>query len=318
MPETRHDAVVNRCRDVIRRGSKSFAAAACLFDSPTRAAAYQLYAWCRHCDDEIDGEHLGYRDPAHERGDRRQRLAALYEKTHAAFAGEPQDDPVFAALHRVVTRYGIPERFPLELLEGFGMDVDGYRYERPEDLFLYCYHVAGTVGVMMAHVMGVRDDCTLKRAADLGIALQMTNIARDVLDDARAGRIYLPAVWLEEAGVPGAEILEMRHRKALAGVTRRLLAEADRYYESGAQGLARLPFRSAWAVAVARGVYREIGEMVLKRGEQAWDRRAIVPRLRKLAHVVHGFVTACKTSSVGRYQADAKRPDLWSKEPSLD
>jgi phytoene synthase len=312
------DDVLDRCRVIIREGSKSFAQAASLFDRETRAAAFLLYAWCRHCDDQIDGEHLGYRDETEACGDRGARLARLYEETRSALRGETPRDPVFAALQRVVTRYTIPERYPLELLEGFAMDVEGRRHPGLDDLFLYCYHVAGTVGLMMAHIMGVRDEWTLQRAADLGIALQMTNIARDVLDDARSGRVYLPLSWLEEAGIAAEEVAEPRHRTRLSGVVVRLLAEADRYYDSGARGLARLPFRSAWAVAVARGVYREIGETVLRLGDRAWDQRAVVPKYRKLAQVGRGLVVASLSSSLGRLKGAPRRDDLWTKEPSLD
>jgi 15-cis-phytoene synthase len=313
-----HDEVLALCRVVLREGSKSFAQAACLFDRDTRAAARLLYAWCRHCDDQIDGETLGYKIGAPDGEGRESRLATLVETTRAALRGDEQTEPVFVALQRVVGRYAIPDRYPLELLDGFAMDLEGRRYPEMGDLFLYCYHVAGTVGLMMAHVMGVRDAATLRRAADLGIALQMTNIARDVVDDARSGRVYLPLAWLAEAGVPADEVAEERHRRGVARVVGRLLSEADRYYQSGAHGLCHLPFRSAWAVAVARGVYREIGEAVRRRGEHAWDERVIVPRSRKLLEVGRGFLVACFTSSVGRLVRRAPREDLWTKEPSLD
>jgi 15-cis-phytoene synthase len=312
------DDVLDRCRVIIREGSKSFAQAASLFDRETRAAAFLLYAWCRHCDDQIDGEHLGYKDEAAAGDDRSARLARLYDETRSVLRGEAPRDPVFAALQRVVKRYAIPDRYPLELLEGFAMDVEGRRHSSLDDLFLYCYHVAGTVGLMMAHIMGVRDEWTLQRAADLGIALQMTNIARDVIDDSRSGRVYLPLCWLERAGVPAEELADPTHRLALAGVVRQLLAEADRYYHSGARGLSRLPFRSAWAVAVARGVYREIGKTVLRRGDRAWDQRAIVPKHRKLVQVGRGLLVAGFTSSVGRLKSAPRRDDLWTKEPTLD
>jgi phytoene synthase len=312
------DDVLDICRVVLREGSKSFAQAACLFDRETRAAARLLYAWCRHCDDQIDGELLGYKVAGAEGGVREARLAVLVETTRSALRGDAQEEPVFVALQRVVQRHAIPDRYPLELLDGFAMDLEGRRYPGIEDLFLYCYHVAGTVGLMMAHVMGVRDAVTLRRAADLGIALQMTNIARDVVDDARAGRVYLPLAWLAEAGVPPEEVAEKRHRRGVALVVAKLLTEADRYYLSGGHGLAHLPFRSAWAVAVARGVYREIGERVRRLGEGAWDERVVVPRSRKLLEVGRGFLVACFTSSVGRIVRRAPREDLWTKEPSLD
>jgi phytoene synthase len=312
------DEVLDLCRVVLREGSKSFAQAACLFDRETRAAARLLYAWCRHCDDQIDGETLGYKAPERATGSRDARLVSLVETTRSALRGEPQSEPVFAALQRVVALHSIPERYPLELLDGFAMDLEGRRYPEMQDLFLYCYHVAGTVGLMMAHVMGARDALTLRRAADLGIALQMTNIARDVLDDARAGRVYLPLAWLGEAGVPPEEILEPRHRGGVTCVVARLLAEADRYYRSGSHGLPALRFRCAWAVAVAAGVYRNIGERVRRLGDRAWDERVIVPKARKILEVGRGLVTASFATTAGKLRRGAPRDDLWTKEPSLD
>jgi phytoene synthase len=303
---------------MIDAGSKSFAGAARLFDPTTRESAMLLYAWCRHCDDAIDGEHLGRRTRAG-RGGHAQNLAELEARTRAALRGEPSSDPVFVALQRVAARHRIPERYPLELLEGFAMDVEGRRPETLEHLLLYCYHVAGVVGLMMAHVMEVQDDWALQRAADLGIALQLTNVARDVMDDARHGRVYLPLEWLAEAGVSPDEIAAPGERRRVARVVARLLDEAERFYASGEEGLRALPFRSAWAVAAARAVYREIGRLVRERGAGAWERRVIVSRPRKLARVAGAFVDAALAAGVGRFRACAPRPDLWRKRaPELD
>lgn len=273
----------------IRAGSHSFAAASRLMAPETRDAAWLLYAWCRHCDDAIDGEHLG-RAAAEPGG--RAALDALVGRTHRALCGEPAADPVFAGLQRVVREHAIPHSYPLELLEGFAMDVEGRRYLTLEDVVSYAYHVAGTVGLMMAHVMGVRDEPTLGQASALGIALQLTNIARDVRDDARAGRVYLPEAWLAEAGVAPAAVGDPAQAEPVAAVVRRLLDAAAGFYRTGDGGIARLPWRSAWAVTVARGVYSEIGALVRRRGPAAWDTRAIVSRPRKLAWVLRGLALA--------------------------
>ena len=153
------DPLVERCRAMIRDGSKSFAAAARLFDPATRDAAYLLYAWCRYCDDAIDGETLGFREAGSlaDKAAQRDRLERLRAATHRALEGGEAVDPVFEALRRVVRQHAIPHVYPLELLEGFAMDVEGRRYETLHDVFAYCYHVAGVVGLMMSHVMGVRE-----------------------------------------------------------------------------------------------------------------------------------------------------------------
>jgi phytoene synthase len=298
-------------RETIRKGSKSFAAAAALFDAETREDAEMLYAWCRHCDDVIDGQDLGHGMASPDPAAAQARLEGLYAKTRAALAGEPTDDADFAAFQRVALRRHIPERYALELLDGFAMDVAARRYETLEDTLDYCWHVAGVVGVMMALVMGVTPDdlATLRRAQDLGLAFQLTNIARDVVEDAANGRIYLPAAWLREAGVPEAEIAAPKHRQALFGVTERLLAAAEPYYDSALAGLPSLSFRSAWAIAAARGVYRQIGVVVRQRGARAWDERASSSSAMKAWLALQGGWIAL-TSRGAKAPA---RPPLWSK-----
>jgi phytoene synthase len=169
------------------------------------------------------------------------------------------------------------------------------------------------VGVMMAYVMGVREPAALQRAADLGIAFQLTNIARDVLDDARLGRCYLPAAWLAEAGITAGGHAEPAERERLAAVVARLLDQADRYYASAAEGLQALPFRSAWAVATALGVYREIGELVRARGAHAWDERAVVGGGRKVWLALAGGVRALVAVTIDRWHRVRARDDaLWT------
>jgi len=306
------DPLVARSRAAIERGSKSFAAAARLFDPPTREGAILLYAWCRHCDDQVDEQVLGFRTGRPSLESARDRLAALERETRRALAGEPVEEPAFAALQEVVRRHQIPDRHPLDHLKGFAMDVEGRRYETLEDCCQYAYHVAGVVGVMMAYVMGVRGEDTLDRAADLGIAFQMTNIARDVVDDAKAGRVYLPGDWLREAGVSPSEAGRPERRLAVHAVATRLLDEAERYYTSAEVGLGRLPFRSAWAVAAARRVYRDIGRIVRERGARAWDRRAGTGRARKalLVLAAAGDAAAARRRSG---KPASPRAGLWTR-----
>ena len=274
-------AALEECRWMIQKGSKSFSLAARLFDADTRDAAFFLYGWCRYCDDQVD--QVGKSADAAEMA---ARLKALKENTAAAFSFAPQREPVFIALQYIVHRYGIPSHYALELIEGMAMDVRGTHYATLKDLLLYCYRVAGTVGLMMAHVMGLRDERALKHAADLGIAMQLTNIARDIIEDAAMGRIYLPQGWLDQAQIKPEEIAAPANREKLALLTQRLLREAERYYRSGSDGLWHLSFRSACAVAAARNVYSEIGALLLRKGARAWDERTYVTGARKIRVVV--------------------------------
>lgn len=316
-------ALVELSRERIEKGSKSFAVAAKLFDPATRASAYMLYAWCRHCDDVVDDQTLGHKLPGAAGSDMAatavdlkavaSRVRALEDQTRKALAGETTDDPVFQALARVCARHDIPHQHPFELLEGFRMDAEGRRYETIDDTLTYCYHVAGVVGVMMAYVMGVRDERVLDRASDLGLAFQLTNIARDVVPDAKEARVYLPEEWLREAGLERANLAHAENREALARVVARLLDTAQPYYGSASIGIGDLPMRSAWAVATARAVYREIGVNVRKLGPRAWDQRTSTSRTQKLAGVADGLVSSIRRGKAAREAELHDRSRLWTR-----
>ncbi|MGD8440409.1 MAG: phytoene/squalene synthase family protein [Holophagae bacterium] len=307
------DAVADHGRTVIEQGSKSFAAAAKLFDPETRARAFMLYAWCRHCDDETDDQDLGFGASKLSVDDGRARVDRLRDATGRALAGTPTGDPVFTGLRRVVADAEIPHRYPMEHLDGFVMDVEGREYRTLDDTLSYCYHVAGVVGVMMAYIMGVRDEPTLDRATDLGLAFQLTNICRDVVEDAEVGRVYLPLEWLAEAGVTAAAVAEPENRHRVFSVVRRILAEADRYYASAWLGISQLPPRSAWAVAAANAVYRDIGRLILARGPRAWDRRASTGKPRKIALVLGAGPRSWAARRWGKGPGDEPREGLWTR-----
>lgn len=301
--------LLNHATETMAAGSKSFATASKLFDPVTRRSALMLYAWCRHCDDVIDGQQLGFAAPA-PADTPEQRLEELRQSTRAAFRGEPVQDPAFAAFQEVALAQAIPERLAFDHLEGYAMDVREETYYTLDDTLRYCYHVAGVVGLMMAQVMGVRDQAVLDRACDLGLAFQLTNIARDIVEDAQAGRCYLPVSWLEEEGLTLQNYAEPAQRVALARVARRLIMAAEPYYHSAQAGLQGLPLRSAWAIATARGVYREIGVKVLAAGEQAWQKRQGTSKLEKLGLLA----SAAGQAATSRFSKRTSRPAaLWQR-----
>ncbi|WP_070887362.1 phytoene/squalene synthase family protein [Pseudomonas sp. D1-3] len=304
------DALIEHANRSIAAGSKSFAAASKLFDEPTRRSAVMLYAWCRHCDDVIDGQEAGHDAVSISREEAERRLIHLKTQTHAVYRGDALDDPAFAAFRQVVLAHQIPEQHALEHLAGFEMDVLERRYLSIDDTLEYCYHVAGVVGLMMARVMGVRDEPTLDRACDLGLAFQLTNIARDIIDDTAVGRCYLPEQWLQEQAVPLDRLADIHHRPAVALLGQRLVELAEPYYASARAGLSALPWRSAWAVATAAVVYRQIGMKVLEAGEHAWDERISTSKAEKIGAVLSGLWQAV-TSRFARWPA--RSADLWQR-----
>jgi 15-cis-phytoene synthase len=285
----------------IRAGSKSFRFASNLFDQRTRERAWLLYAWCRACDDLADGQTLGHDAVAP--ADPERRIAFIREQSERALAGERVGLAPFDALRLVADECAIPRRFIDDHLAGFALDAAGWRPATEEDLLRYCYHVAGAVGCMMAVVMGVSPDEEelLDRAADLGIAFQLANISRDLIEDEAVGRIYLPADWLPDAGLDGSD------RNALAAVALRLRDLVEAYEASARVGAARLSFRSRWAVLSAANIYGAIARMVVARGAQAWDSRTSVGKRRKFAFMAQAFAQ-CAIPPVPR-----DRDGLWTR-----
>jgi phytoene synthase len=263
---------------VLSRHSKSFSLAGKLLPREARADTAVLYAWCRRADDAVDT------GPSETR---RKRLAELRHELGSIFEGTAQSDPLARAFQEVVRRHNIPQSYPSALLDGMEMDLEDVRLQNVSDLTLYAYRVAGVVGLMMCHVLGLRDQRALVNAAHLGIAMQITNICRDVEEDWARNRLYLPAELLNEAGLGSlaAELgggLSPVHREPLALTVGRLLRIADSYYRSADRGLPALPARAAWAIRSARLIYAAIGTELRRRGNDVFSGRAIVPLWKKL------------------------------------
>lgn len=267
-------------RDSMKAGSKSFTLAAALFSREQQQAVQKLYAWCRYCDDQID--------EVPSQAEAGRRLRELKRLTCAALAGEPVTQPEFKALQQLAQAYQIPEHYPLELLRGFEMDVFHQRYPDLQSLELYCHRVAGVVGLMMCHIMGVSDERALAYADAAGRALQLTNIARDVLEDLERGRLYLPVSWFEERGmIPPAGPADFQPQ-AVYPVVIQLLDAAEEKYTAARAGLDYLPLRPALAVAAALSVYGGIGTRIRRRGDQALSRRMIVGKPVKAVLALKG------------------------------
>ncbi|MBS0505573.1 MAG: phytoene/squalene synthase family protein [Proteobacteria bacterium] len=290
------DAIVATARESIARGSKSFALASRLFDRVTRERAWLLYAWCRACDDLADGQDHGGTLQAVE--DAPARIALIHELTDRALGGEWVGVAAFDGLRLLCAEVPIPRAMIDDHIAGFALDAEGWRPETEADLLRYCHHVAGAVGEMMALVMGVAadDTDTLARADHLGLAFQLANIARDVREDAAAGRCYLPKEWLRarssRAQSRGANAESEPRPSTTLGTSENLvrLAEMAAEYEASARiGARRLPFRSRWAVLAAAGIYGEIAREVARRGADALDKRVVISGASKLGWVIRAF-----------------------------
>lgn len=262
MAHARIDAAdIALCRASLRHGSRSFLAASLLLPREVRDAACALYAFCRMADDAVDQQGT---DEAAAVAMLRARLACIYEPGAAASALPMAAD---RALAGVVAHFDIPRALPEALIEGFAWDAAGRSYDTLEQLQDYAARVAGTVGAMMALIMRVRSPDAVARACDLGVAMQLSNIARDVGEDAAMGRLYLPRQWMREAGIdPQAWLARPVFTPALASVVQRLLAAADALYARVGSGVAQLPLACRPGINAARFLYADIGRQVQRAG----------------------------------------------------
>ena len=251
--------------EVIRQHSRSFAFASRLLPASVRKDVQKLYAWCRWCDDAVDS--CVSADEA------KQRLFILREDVQRVYRNEPPVHRASAWLAELVDKYDIDQCYPLALLDGMEMDLDLDQIGTENELLVYCYRAAGVVGLMMCRVFGVTDRRALRHAKSLGIAMQLTNIARDVREDRQRGRCYLPQRWLPDG-------VEASPQDDVHAAVRRILDLAEKYYEIGNQGMAYLPSTVRPCIRVAAAVYREIGMQIRRCDYQVLQGRIVVPKFR--------------------------------------
>ena len=270
------------CVAMMKGGSKTFFAASRLLPMRVRAAAIALYAFCRVADDLVD-----------QGSDATGSLAILRQRLDLIYAGTPSDAVEDHALSLVVQHHQLPRLFLDALVEGFEWDTQGRIYRTLEELQAYAARVAGTVGAMMCWIMGQQSSSTLARACELGVAMQLTNIARDVGEDARNGRIYLPLNWLAQAGVTPTQLLQAsRATPPIKFVIDSLLNEADRLYKQAQLGIAELPADCRAAILAASLIYAEIGHQLRRDGLDSLSRRTVVSTRRKLLLLVSAWTQA--------------------------
>ncbi|MGA2993962.1 phytoene/squalene synthase family protein [Bradyrhizobium sp.] len=261
------------CRALLKGGSRTFHAASKVLPRKVADPAIALYAFCRLADDAVD---LG--------NDRGAAVVRLQDRLDRAYRGQPINLAADRLFADVVASFSIPRELPEALLQGLLWDAEVRRYETLQDLNAYAARVAGSVGAMMTLVMGQRSPDIVARACDLGVAMQLTNIARDVGEDARAGRLYLPLQWLSEAGIdPDAWLAKPVFAPAIAKIVQRLLDSADALYGHASLGIAHLPLACRPGIYAARALYAEIGRELERNGRDSISRRAVVSANRKLA-----------------------------------
>lgn len=272
-----HDSVKS-----LRSGSKTFFLAACFFPKEKLEAAARIYHWCRYCDDVID------------QGGGEATLKFLEIETNLVLHHRKESDfEPFASLKEVSSKYQIPSLYAEELLLGMKMDIQKNIYQSLKDLEVYCYRVASTVGLMMCYILGIFRQSALRHASSLGIAMQLTNICRDVKEDYEMGRVYLPEDLLQEHGVHKKYLF--LDEKKLFEVVKDVIRHSEYHYDVGLRGTRFLPMRSAFVITMAAYFYREIGRKILRSGPEALQERVVVNLPRKIWLIILAVISVIMT-----------------------
>lgn len=280
-----------RCRQMLRVGSGSFNTAAKLLPQRLRDPITVFYAFCRLADDSVD----------HSR-DKKASLERLKARVDQCYNGTPIGQPVDRAFTDLLNTRPMPRQIIDLLLEGFEWDTLDHRYRTISDVRAYSVRVASTVGAIVALLLNVRDRDTIDRACSLGVAMQLTNIARDVGEDANAHRLYLPTEWLINAGINPQGFLENpTPNPCIKDCVSRLLEEAQKWYRHAEVGIARLPRGARAGIYAARYIYAEIGRVIGVNGFDSVTTRAIVSRRRKLSLLLTSCAAATKPCTMRQH-----------------
>ncbi|HLA36109.1 MAG TPA: presqualene diphosphate synthase HpnD [Rhodocyclaceae bacterium] len=245
-----------------------------LFLEPERRQAITaLYAFCREIDDVVDE----CSDPNLARA----KLAWWRSEIAALYRGQPSH-PIARALSSVIPRFSLPQELLMEIVDGMEMDLDQNRYPDFKSLHLYCYRVASVVGLLSAELFGYTDRRTQQYAHDLGLAFQLTNIIRDVGEDARRGRIYLPLDELERFGVSETDILQARYSDNFRRLMEFQVARANETYAGALAKLPTVDRKPQLPGLIMASIYRSLLDEIRRDGCQVLDRRTSLTPLRKL------------------------------------
>ena len=278
------------CYESIKKGSHSFYSASKLLPKNVRDPAVVLYAFCRLADDSVD-----------EKGAKDNAVDLLRERLDKAYAGNPKNESIDRAFTSLIELSGMPRALPEALLEGMEWDSVNLRYETLSDLHSYSARVASAVGVMMCVLMNVRDKDVLARACDLGAAMQLTNIARDIGEDARNGRLYIPLKWMAEEGLDVNEFLtKPEPSKNIAEIAKRLLVEAERLYNRAEAGLSELPLSCRPGIFAARHIYEQIGKHIAAADYDSITKRAFTTKMEKVGFLLLSVANTATVSVMPR------------------
>ncbi len=280
-PELRSAYV--HCRNITREYAKTFYLATRFLPHDKQRSIFAIYGLCRFLDNVVDEAEELVAGNQLQMSEVEQTLMDWKEKLQKTYAGNPSDNPILYAFSDVLRRHHISITLPFELIDGVAMDLTKNRYETFDELYEYSYKVASVVGLMISEVFGYEDESALQHAVDLGIAMQLTNILRDVGEDLGRDRIYLPAEDLRTFNVTEEDLFEHRLTDSFRELMKFQIDRARRYYDSADKGIPMLSPDSQVPVRLARHNYARILDQIESNGYQVYTRRAYLSFTQKMA-----------------------------------
>lgn len=261
-------------RTITKNHAKTFYFASCFFPRNKRQAAYAVYALCRASDESVDtGKNISCHN----------RLAQISEKIAAVFNNSPLGENLLLAFRETVKRYHIPREYFAELLAGMQMDLEKDRYQNFEELHPYCFRVAGVVGLIMLKILGYKNPQAEKYAIDLGVAMQLTNILRDIREDFERGRVYLPQDEMARFGVSESSISQAKIDNNFVALLKFQIKRARQYYASSSAGIGMISnLRSRFVVLAMKEIYSGILTSIENNAYHVFSQRAQVATKKKV------------------------------------
>lgn len=273
----------SHCRQITREYAKTFYMATRFLPNKKQRSIFAVYALCRYIDDLVDeAEDLVAQQKLNE-NQIVEMLDEWKDQLTRTYNGEKFDHPILLALSDVLKEYHIPIKLPFELMEGVCMDLTKSRYNNFEELYTYSYKVASVVGLMVSEIFGYSDKEALKHAESLGIAMQLTNILRDIGEDLNRGRIYLPQDELKQFGITERDLFEHKLEQKFKDFMEFQIQRAERYYEHADTGIPMLSRDSHYPVAMARLNYSKILTRIRDNDYQVFTQRAFLSTTEKLS-----------------------------------
>lgn len=285
-------AVFDYARKQTKHYSKSFYFSARLLPEEKRWATYALYGFCRYADNLVDNPRNRNTDELLD------ELDFLKREIEYAYRTGQSEHPVIRPFIITAKKYGIPKEYPIDLLKGVAMDLTEKRYQTFKDLYLFCYRVAGVVGLMMTHVMGYRSSKAFYYAEKLGIAMQLTNILRDVQEDKEMGRIYLPLKELKQFGISEEDILDEKENPNLNALMKFQITRAHKYYNDAYKGIALLKKNAQFAIYASAKIYRGILHKIEGRNFNPFKGRVYVSQKKKVGILLQEIIRTRLTPNV--------------------